>query len=133
MKSYTNIEQSKKLAEILPIESADMGYLWNGTSFCDYPVSNQTIFKRVENIPCWSLAALLNVLPQSITKYIEGESCQKTFHLNLFRSHYYCCSYSFSPSISDDDGNNTLYCVGKYNWVDACVAMVEKLKELNLL
>lgn len=26
MKSYTDIEQSKKLAEILPIESADMRY-----------------------------------------------------------------------------------------------------------
>ena len=26
MKNYTDIEQSKKLAEILPIESADMWY-----------------------------------------------------------------------------------------------------------
>lgn len=26
MKSYTDLEQSKKLAEILPIESADMRY-----------------------------------------------------------------------------------------------------------
>lgn len=26
MKSYTDIEQSKKLAEILPLESADMHY-----------------------------------------------------------------------------------------------------------
>jgi hypothetical protein len=27
MKSYTDVEQSKKLAEFLPLESADMG--WN--------------------------------------------------------------------------------------------------------
>lgn len=27
MKSYTDIEQSKKLAKILPLESADMEYL----------------------------------------------------------------------------------------------------------
>ena len=27
MKAYTDIEQSKKLAEILPVESADMYYL----------------------------------------------------------------------------------------------------------
>ena len=133
IKSFTSLEQSKKLAEILPLESADMGYLWNGTSFCEYPASNQTIFKRVENIPCWSLVALLSVLPQSITKYIDDERCQKTFHLNLFRSYYYCCSYSLSPSISDDDGNNTLYCIGRDNWIDACVAMIEKLHELNLL
>ena len=26
MKSYTDLEQSKKLAEILPLESADMSY-----------------------------------------------------------------------------------------------------------
>ena len=48
MKSYTNLEQSNRLAEFLPLESADMGYLWNGTSFCEYPVSKQTIFKKVE-------------------------------------------------------------------------------------
>ena len=29
MKSYTDLEQSKKLAEILPIESADMSYTWD--------------------------------------------------------------------------------------------------------
>lgn len=27
MKGYTDIEQSKKLAEILPVESADMEYI----------------------------------------------------------------------------------------------------------
>lgn len=29
MKAYTDLEQSKKLAEILPIESADMYYHYN--------------------------------------------------------------------------------------------------------
>jgi len=43
MKAFTNIEQSKKLAEILPIESADMCFN--------------------DNEPCWSLAALLEALP----------------------------------------------------------------------
>jgi hypothetical protein len=59
IKSYTDISQAKVLAEILPLDSADMGYLWNGYSFSEYPVSKQTIFNRIENTPCWSLASLL--------------------------------------------------------------------------
>ena len=46
MKSYTDLNQSKKLAEILPIESADMCFN--------------------DNEPCWSLAALLDILPETI-------------------------------------------------------------------
>lgn len=150
MKSYTDIEQSKKLAEFLPLESADMYY----EEVCNLPkvivvtkvivgnyiLHNQCMadkdYKRLSNpvlSPAWSFAALLDVLPQSITKYIDDEKCQKTFHLNLFRSYYHCCSYSFAPSISDDDGNNTLYCIGRDNWIDTCVEMILKLHELNLL
>lgn len=36
MKSYTDIEQSKKLAEILPLESADMNYNNVDTKGPDY-------------------------------------------------------------------------------------------------
>jgi hypothetical protein len=79
IKSYTDLEQSKKLAEFLPLESADMGYLWNGTSFCEYPVSNQTIFKRVENIPCWSLAALSAFILPSI---IDNDGNNYKFYLS---------------------------------------------------
>ena len=32
MKSYTDLEQSKKLSEILPIESADMVYIKHSSS-----------------------------------------------------------------------------------------------------
>ncbi len=109
MKSYTTLKQSKELAKILPLNAADMGYLWNGTSFCNYPVSNQIIFKRIENVPCWSLAALLGVLP----------------------------NYQLQ---TQDDGIGILCsCNGKFNIVtadspvDACVKMILKLKELNLL
>ena len=139
MKSYTDISQSKKLAEILPLESADMCYLPTHigdehhfiASLSSYSGCTKMVEVSIEYcIPCWSLTSLLSVLPQSITKYIEGESCQKTFHLNLFRSYYHCVSYSFTPSVNDD---NTLYCIGRDNWVDACVAMIEKLNELNLL
>lgn len=64
MKAYTDKEQSKKLAEILPIESADMFLAINGT----FPVMSKYIddgFVTGDDtaIPCWSLAALLNLCP----------------------------------------------------------------------
>ena len=71
IKSYTDIEQSKKLAEILPLKSADMYY----TSGDEYDVcfgsggyeeiadwySDGT--PKPADIPCWSLAALLKLIP----------------------------------------------------------------------
>ena len=106
IKGYTDIEQSKELAKILPLESADMGYLWNGiSSFCEYPVSNQTIFKRIENIPCWSLAALMNVLDRG----------------NLFKTPQGWVSQSYIDSkvITSDHYDNP---------IDACYETIIKLK-----
>ena len=73
MKSYTDLEQSEKLAEILPIESADMFF-----SGCAYPKElhlptfSKTSIK--DNIPCWSLVALLNVINDDYytTLYHDG-------------------------------------------------------------
>ena len=79
MKSYTDLEQSKKLAEILPIESADMW--WSRCTITDFgdntlKVSyaiepcNISQFKNTkEDIPCWSLAALLRVIPKRFKNY----------------------------------------------------------------
>ena len=74
MKSYTDLGQSKKLAEILPIESADMHYATWTIFDGEFVVSqNQgSTIKRLQEdygnqiIPCWSLAALLEVLPETI-------------------------------------------------------------------
>ena len=60
MKSYTDIEQSKKLAEILPIESADMYYPWDidSKSFLNIPIVKDDSYYVQCSIDCWSLAAL---------------------------------------------------------------------------
>ena len=65
MKTYTDIEQSKKLAEILPPESADMWYQHTGYSIVDgtekpkyFPMVIRD-WKSDDDIPCWSLTALL--------------------------------------------------------------------------
>ena len=69
MKHYTTIEQSKKLLELgLSRDTADMVYQYNFLS-----KSNDTTPRAVNgslhdttlrNIPCWSLGALLEVMPK---------------------------------------------------------------------
>lgn len=61
IKSYTDLEQSRKLAEILPLESADMFYRNNGI---DVKLMWEHNAQKVTD-PCWSLAALLDVLPSA--------------------------------------------------------------------
>lgn len=67
MKSYTDLEQSKKLEEILPLETADMHYHYDS----DYdelesiPIITEEDDHFVlfpEDVRCWSLTALLSVL-----------------------------------------------------------------------
>ena len=113
MKSYTDLEQSKKLAEILPIESADMYYLYDEhmEMYDDYPRLITDIDEFWDNdVPCWSLAALLNVLP----KGTNISTPKPTNELS------YCCWNQYDEIYAD-------------NPVDACYEMVLKLKEKNLL
>ncbi len=68
MKAYTDLEQSKKLAEILPLDSADMCYLNDGTAIKIDANPYTVLYSMwkdciVEFIPCWSLAALLDIIP----------------------------------------------------------------------
>jgi hypothetical protein len=66
MKSYTDIEQSKELAKILPFESADMGWYYSRNP--NAARNQMWVGTKTENadIPCWSLAALIQVLPITI-------------------------------------------------------------------
>lgn len=106
MKSYTDISQSKKLAEILPLESADMFYRDNGK---DAKLMWEHNAQKVK-YPCWSLAALLGVLPDY------------TLQTNTDGTVFVVCD-SKKPMISDVYSNP----------IDACVDMIEKLYELKML
>ena len=115
MKSYTDLEQSKKLAEILPLESADMCYPKDAFeyNYSKEPVCHYSGIGLAH--PCWSLAALLGVLslPDLIQDKADGE---------LF----------WQCSVYNEDG--TLLCeTYDNNPIDACVAMIEKLNELKML
>lgn len=65
MKSYTDIEQSKMLTEILPIESADMCCFQNPNGDINYYGFPFLQGNKTSNpIPCWSVGALISLLPK---------------------------------------------------------------------
>ena len=83
MKSFTDIKQSKKLAEILPLESADMRYVrayFEGKN-SDWFIQLGRPIKSDDVIPAWSLSALLQVLPLGI--YDEFDGCDYELEINM--------------------------------------------------
>jgi hypothetical protein len=127
IKSCTDLEQSKKLAEILPIESADMYYAYyhnpiSGASYYEeYPIFHMPMNKS-KSLPCWSLAALRNLLPPAIKPNKDSY---------LFESHN-TFDNSWVYRYYNEDGASYLYCKNT-NEVDACVDMIVGLGERNLL
>ena len=124
-KICTSIEQSKKLAEFLPLESADMEYMFlkkDGSKVSNVPFVKDG-FEEPECcyifIPCWSLAALLNLLPDSIY-----DNTNEFSQLDFTKK-----SVAYIHGTTDAIKIGTL----KDNLVDACVEMILKLHELNLL
>ena len=111
MKSYTNIEQSNKLVEILSPESADMIYCYTKKEDkLVYPIPiylTGTLTNTFKYLYCWSLSALLNAIPSST--------------LDSSDSHHYRirCNERYSEWYD--------------NPIDACYNMVLKLHELNIL
>ena len=108
IKSYTDLSQSRKLAEFLPIKSADMRY----TPFGDtHPwVWNEEV-KLLEkgSVPCWSLAALLEYMNRNFYN----------ISLNYCGSEY---------TISFDDGERYKTISKDYS-IDAAFEMIVWLKE----
>ena len=134
MKSYTDIEQSKKLVNILSLESADAKYGYiapyeysdrmydEGYDEIPYPIafikkdySNFFVEEYDDELPCWSLAALLNVLPNG-SDIVKEETDTE--------NEKYMCTVGINDDIISTFADNP---------VDACVAMIDKLHEQNLL
>ena len=109
IKSYSDLQQSKKLAEILPLESADMCYI----AHSELIGIHEPFYKKIDknDIPCWSLAALLGILP----KVINNET--------LF--------IETSPALWHI-GYRNIYTARADNPVDACVDMILRLSKNGL-
>ena len=126
MKAYPDLKQSKKLAEILPIESVDMYYSDNEypKQITKYHITYANVlygsydinyFDIYGYVPCWSLAALFDILPDD-TNIIKDKSDTE--------NERYMCTVGIKDDIISTFGNNP---------VDACYEMILKLHELNLL
>ena len=134
MKSYTDIEQSKKLAKFLPLKSADMWWLYitaQGKRIAMmYEEPDPHYLARMESygikdaaIRCWSLAALLDVLPKI---YYPVRDHPTYFTLSKPKDKWYALYWDPTGM---QDGEQTL----ADNPIDACYEMILKLNELNLL
>ena len=129
MKNYTDLEQSKKLAEILPFESADIILILEENSkLTSYPIIRNysefynylRIFELEDEyikhtyIPAWSLTALISILPRID---IEKEICVDD-------------TYDYRVKAYIDDGY-----VGDWfdDPIDACYDMIITLHKDKLL
>lgn len=121
MKAFTDIEQSKQLAEILPIESADMS--WAGTGLGKQFARTIPCKGHPEEIcPCWSLAALLNYLREiDFFPEIDADEFMVTMSINYY---------------NEEEGGLLAPVhnikVNAEAFIDACYEMICKLKK-NLL
>lgn len=132
IKSYTDINQSRKLAEILPLESADMAYICidicKGLKYMPEPRFMKGIPDHADeyDVAAWSLASLLDVLPNN-----------ENISTNLSKGGYRISTLEYTNSWFvdyEDETNGLNNCVTSAdNPVDACVAMIEKLHKLKIL
>lgn len=124
MKAFTDLEQSKKLAEILPLESADMEYMFlkgDGGKVTNVPFVKDDeepewpSDSAYDFIPCWSLAALLDVLPD------EADIVKGKVDVGDYK---YMCTVCIKEEVIIAFGNNL---------VDTCVDIIIKLHKRKLL
>lgn len=128
MKSYTDIKQSKKLAEFLPLESADMLFQLGENKYADsirVPLTKKHWEQMMPDInPCWSLAALLEEIPEVIN-FDDDES---DYELKIEKeNNLYYLSYG---NILE---HGKIEIEPHENFVDACYELILKLNELKML
>lgn len=143
MKSYTDISQSKKLAQILPVESADMYYKyvlpksdriihtpeignpinslkWYNEGYTLLMSKREPITLSEYCIPCWSLATLLGVTRNYCTRFELTLRTNKKYNLFAMGDNFVYRGFNEYPDGID-------------NPIDVCVALIEKMHELKLL
>ena len=113
MKSYTDLAQSEKLAKILSIESADMT-MTQRKSYDYTAIDIPYYLYSGIGIPCWSLTALIDVLPR----------------VDIEKEIWFDDTYSYRVKAYIGDGY-----VGDWvdNPIDACYNMIIELHKDKLL
>lgn len=127
MKSYTDIEQSKVLAKILPLESADYYHATDAgiviiAPYITYCGEERCVPAYKGAVPCWSLDALLNIFPAN--EYRSVSLCHGGWCEDKYISKWFCTyeiyEKGFKTIISD-------------NPIDACYELILKLHKEKLL
>ena len=119
--TYTSPLQSVALGKFLPLESADMYYHTYPSYECWHGVPN--IGKadlKDDQMSCWSLAALLNVLPKNLN--IGRPSLESNYE------GYYWIQY-YDEFMKPNNYKTKCY----DNPINACYEMILKLHELKML
>ena len=115
MKSYTSFEQSERLAEILPPESADMQYyMFQDGSHDDIPFF--TLPSDKGHLPCWTLAALIDLMPLEVSLNKQTDGTDIYYYMASYETRYF-----------------DVYSQRHLNAIDACVEMALKLHERKVL
>ena len=134
IKSYTDLEQSKKLAEILPLESADMYYSRIDAEIDEGKAIAEVLHRRLSPIdmdvvvPAWSLSVLIDILPEEITYETENLDEWEDYKFFFLKENgEYYIGYEGYNDKQDFISVSCEYLV------DACYEMILKLHELNLL
>ena len=115
MNAYTTIEESKQLTEAgLDVNTADMIYLcykfsYNGNDYNE--VGYHSVFKSEKgfytsvnnelDLPCWSLAALLDILDKNSISYNLGNNISVIKHgiIVTIEDKYHLESYNVEKTI----------------------------------
>ncbi len=116
MKAYTDVNQSKKLAEILPIGSNDM-YYEPSAGFNTQPSEvriGDIKYAHPLSIPCWSLTALLEEMNRNNYNIFLRNNADLTWTISFNDSERYIDVYGNDP-------------------VDICFEMIIKLHEQKFL
>lgn len=128
IKSHTDLEQSRKLAEFLPNESADQTWQRIAIAGANLNVQDKSQYKHNGDVPfiyfsdtgvpCWSLAALLDVLPKNYSRYTKS---------------LYWFDDAWHLEYIGEDGESCYKGETANNPIDACYEMIIKLNELKIL
>lgn len=117
MKTFTDLEQSKKLFEFLSHKNADLAYLAKDERGIEYFEDPSVIDGTLgeTDVPCWSLAALLDMLKDNIKIEKTGFDQLDMFTYSIIGDGYDYKTYEHKELI------------------DACYEMIVKLHEKNEL
>ena len=117
MKSYTDLEQSKKLAEILSYDTVDQIWVDVPNSFTQYRHEGDIpyLYYSGIGIPCWSLSALLNII-------------NKNFYPNIFHD-----GEAWNIEVTHHDNNAIKYETHCNDVIDGVFEIIINLHEKDII